>query len=198
MRKPIRNGLWIGGAVLTGLASMLVAGVLRLPSVPALSLAASIGGPFTLTTHLGERFTAERLKGKPFAIFFGFTQCPDVCPTTLLDISNHLRDLGKRANRINVLFVSVDHERDSVEHLKAYLASFDPRIIGLTGSSVEIADIVRAYRVVYQKVPTSGGYTINHTASVFLMNSQGRFAGTLSFQEPPENQLAKLRKLAEE
>ncbi len=192
--RTFRIILWsaVGIATVT-LAALALSGSL-LPRF-SLPLAASIGGPFELTSHTGRRLRATDLRGKPFAIFFGFTQCPDVCPTTLLDVSNHLAALGDAANRLNVVFVTVDPERDTIGHLAAYLKSFDARIIGLAGTAEETAGIVRHYRVLVQKVPTSSGYTINHTATVFLMDAEGRLAGTLSFQEPPETQLAKLRRL---
>lgn len=192
--KHLRTVLWaMVGLVLVALTAAVLSGLIKLPS--SLPLSASVGGPFTLTDHTGRRFTERDLAGKPFAIFFGFTQCPDVCPTTLLDVSNHLTALGDDAKKLRFVFVSVDPERDTVQHMSAYLASFDPRIVGLTGTPDEVADIVRKYRVVVQKVPTSSGYTINHTATVFLMNARGQFAGTLSFQEPQETQFAKLKRL---
>lgn len=194
--RSVRIILWSAiGMATVALAALALSGSL-LPPI-SLPLAASIGGPFELTSHTGRRLSDRDLRGKPFAIFFGFTQCPDVCPTTLLDVSNHLVALGDAADRLKVIFVSVDPERDTTEHLAAYLKSFDARIIGLTGSAEETAGIVRRYRVLVQKVPTSSGYTLNHTATVFLMDAEGRFTGTLSFQEPPKTQLAKLRRLVE-
>jgi protein SCO1 len=162
----------------------------------ALPLAASIGGPFKLTTHLNAPFTDQQLKGKPFAIFFGFTNCPDVCPTTLLEITNRIAELGPLADNLNYVFVTVDPKADTVEHLKTYLSNFDRRIIGLTGSEEEINEIVARYRVVVQRVPTKAGYTINHTATTFLMDRDGRLAGTLAYEEPAKFQLAKLSRLA--
>ena len=126
--------------------------------------------------------------------FFGFTQCPDICPTTLLEVSNDLAALGPKGDALRMVFVSVD-ERDTAEHLKAYLKSFDPRIVGLTGTPEEIVQITRAYRVFHQKVPTSSGYTINHTATVYLMGADGHLVGTLNFQEPHETQMRKLKRL---
>lgn len=196
--RRLRTVLW--GAV--GAAAVLLAGLLVIGpvgqnlSVGKLPLAANFGGPFELTAKDGTRFSSAALAGKPYAIFFGFTQCPDVCPTTLIDMSNHLRELGDLAARMNVVFVSVDPERDTPDKLKLYLDSFDSRIIGLTGTPAEISSVARAYRVIVEKVATSGGYTLNHSASVFLLDSGGKFAGTLSFQEPQATQLEKLRRLA--
>ena len=95
---------------------------------------------------------------------------------------------------MNIVFITVDPERDTPELLRTYLANFDQRIIGLTGTPKEIADVARAYRIIYEKVPTSGGYTINHSASMLLMDSRGQFSGTMSFQEPQATQLEKLKR----
>ena len=195
MLKPARIVLWTAAlAAVAGFAAAWIIGR-GLPDPGRLPLAAQIGGPFELTTQDGSRFVSTKLAGRPFALFFGFTQCPDICPTTLLELSNHLKTLGDAGARLAVVFVSVDPERDRPADLKAYLANFDARIVGLTGTAAEIADIAKAYRAVYEKVPTSGGYTLNHTASVYLMDARGRFAGTLSYQESPAVQIEKLRRL---
>lgn len=159
--------------------------------------AATIGGPFELTATDGTRFSSTRLAGKPYAIFFGFTNCPDICPTTLLEMTEHLKGLGDKADRLNVLFVSVDPARDTPDHLKLYLSAFDPRIIGLTGTEEEIKAVAKAYRVYYEKVPSNDGtdYTMNHTASVYLMDGTGKLVSTLSFEEPEETRQKKLENL---
>jgi protein SCO1/2 len=159
------------------------------------SAAATIGGPFTLTTAEGKPFSSKILTGRPYALFFGFTNCPDVCPTTLLEMSNNLAALGPDGDRLTVLFVTVDPERDTAEHLKSYLAAFDRRIIGLTGSAADIALVAQAYRVFYEKVPTSSGYTMNHTATVYLMDSKGVLVSTTNDEEPEAVQREKLRRL---
>ena len=157
--------------------------------------AAKFGGSFTLMTHEGQPLRRETLAGRPYALFFGFTNCPDVCPTTLLEMSNHLDALGPDADRLGVLFVTIDPERDSAGHLKAYLASFDRRIVGLTGNPAEIAAVAHAYHAFYEKVTTSSGYTMNHTATVYLIDPKGALAGTLNHQEPEGVQRQKLRRL---
>jgi protein SCO1 len=160
-----------------------------------LPLAARIGGPFELTTHDGRRLSSAELKGTPFALFFGFTHCPDVCPTTMLELSNAIKALGPDADRMRFLFVSVDPERDTPEQLKLYLSNFDPRITGLVGTPEEIAAVAKAYRAIYEKVPTKDGFTFNHTALVYLMGPDGRLVATLTYQESAETQLKKLRRL---
>ena len=196
MLKTIRLVAWAAIAALALAAGAVMLGLGPQGFNPAKApLSASIGGPFALTTHKGERLTSDDLKGKPFAVFFGFTYCPDVCPTSLLDMTNLIKDLGPDAQKMRYLFISVDPERDTAEQLKLYLSSFDPAIVGLTGTVAEIADVARKYRAVYEKVPTKEGYTINHTATVYLMDANGQFAGTLAYQEKADTALAKLKRL---
>ncbi|GGG38877.1 SCO family protein [Chelatococcus composti] len=196
----LRIILWSLVAVIALLAGALwiVGDRLMAPQGGRMIGAANIGGPFTLTTHDGRKLSSADLAGRPFAVFFGFTHCPDVCPTTLFEMSENLKALGPDGDRLTVLFITVDPERDTRELLATYLESFDPRIIGLTGTQEEIDAVVKAYRATYQRVPTEGGgYTINHTASVYLMDRQGNFAGTLDYHEQQETQMRKLRRLIE-
>ena len=193
LARLIRVVAWgaVAGAVRAGLLHL---GYLK-DSRAQLPGAARFGAPFQLTSHEGRPFSSGQLEGKPYALFFGFTNCPDVCPTTLLEMSNHLAALGPDGDSLTVLFITVDPERDTAEHLKAYLASFDPRIVGLTGNLVEIASVVHAYHAFYEKVPTSSGYTMNHTATVYLIDRKGGLAGTLNHREPEGTQREKLRRL---
>ena len=152
--------------------------------------------PFSAIDHTGKPFTSAALSGQPYAIFFGFTRCPDVCPTTLLELSTLLKDLGADGDRLKVLFVTLDWEHDTPEELGAYLSSFDRRIIGLTGSENEIASIAKNWNVFYNRLPESdGGYTLVHSAYVYLMDRNNHQAGTLNFQESEAEQLAKLEGL---
>lgn len=189
-------------AVFAATALMLAAGtVYLLAPRPAggggLADAVTIGGPFSLTTHAGARFSDADLKGRPYAVFFGFTHCPEVCPTTLWEMSEALTALGPDGERLTMLFVSVDPERDTPELLARFLQSFHPSIIGLTGSEAEIDAIGKAYRAYWRKVPTAkGDYTVDHTASVYLMDADGRFSGTISYGEQMQARLQKLRNLA--
>lgn len=154
-----------------------------------------IGGPFRLTSHEGKPFTDADLKGKPFAVFFGFTHCPEVCPTTLYDLTQDLEALGSDADKLRVAFITVDPEQDTPELMKTYLSSFDPRIVGLTGTNEEIAVVAKAYKIYYRKVPTDSGYTMDHSATIFLMDSKGDFYGTSNFQETQEIRRSKLKQL---
>jgi protein SCO1 len=129
-------------------------------------------------------------------VFFGFTFCPDVCPTTLFELSNLLTELKADADRLNVLFITVDPERDTPQQLALYLSSFDPHITGLSGTSENIAAALKAYRVQASKTALSaGGYTMDHTASIFMMDSKGKFVGTINHRDPDATARAKLRRL---
>lgn len=173
-------------------AIMLRTGAIDVSRLP---LAIEIGAPFELTTHEGKRLASGDLAGRPFAVFFGFTFCPDVCPTTLLELTDVLAQLGPDADRMRYLFISVDSERDTPEHLKLYLSNFDSRIVGLTGTASQIAAVAKGYRAFYEKVPTKDGFTYNHSALTYLMDSKGKFAGTITYQESAAVQVAKLRRL---
>jgi protein SCO1/2 len=153
------------------------------------------GGPFSLVTHRGERVTRDTFKGKPTAYFFGFTHCPEVCPTTLFEMTQHLKELGPDADRLNVVFVTVDPERDTPELLRTYLESFDPRITALTGTPEELAAAAKAFRITYRKVPTEGGnYTMEHTASMIVTDAVGGFVSLIDYHEDAATALSKLRR----
>ena len=155
---------------------------------PVVSAAANIGGPFRLTDQDGKPITEQDLKGRPFLVFFGFTHCPDVCPTTLFQISEILKAAGQKGRPLRALFISVDPERDRPEVLKSYLASFDPRITGLTGDPAAVEAAVKAYRAYARKVPTKDGdYTMEHTAYVYLRDRRNRFVSSVNLNRPPED-----------
>lgn len=159
------------------------------------TISSAIGGPFRLTDQNGQTVSDQDLKGKPYLIFFGFTHCPDVCPTALFDISEVMRNLGPDADKTAALFISVDPERDTPAVLKDYLSSFDPHVHGLTGDAASLAGVFKAFRVYYKKVPLEGGdYTMDHTALVYLMDKDGRFVAPFSLKRPPEAAAADLRK----
>ena len=156
-----------------------------------------IGGPFALTDPRGPAVAEADFRGGPVAIFFGFTPCPAVCPTTLGDMTALIEALGSDADRLHWLIISVDWERDTPEALAGYLEAFDPRIVGLSGSEVQVAAAARAFRVYYRRIPLEGGgYTMDHSASVFLLDAEGRFAGTIDSKESRDVALEKLRMLA--
>lgn len=158
----------------------------------------SVGGPFSLVrADTAEMVTEADFAGKPKAIFFGFTYCPDVCPTTLFELSTYLDELGPLSDNIHTLMVTVDPERDTPEFLDAYVSSFHDDIIGLTGDRENIDEVISNYRVYARRVELDDDdYTMDHTASIFLMNAQDELVGTISYQEDPEIALAKLERLA--
>lgn len=146
----------------------------------------SVGGPFELTAMDGSRLSSRSLHGAPHLIFFGFTHCPDICPTKMLELTEILKEAGDRARNVRALFITVDPERDTPELLKQYLGTFDPRIVGLTGTQAEIDAVVKAYRAYYRRVPlSSGDYTMDHTAIVYLMDKRGQFVGAFNVERPP-------------
>ncbi len=156
----------------------------------------SIGGPFALIDQNGKPFSNADLLGKPYAIFFGYTHCPDVCPTTLFEMSAALQKLGADADRLRLVFVTVDPERDTSDLLKEYLSAFDDRIVGLTGTAETIDAAAKAFHTFYQKVPgENGDYSMDHSASVILMDAEGKFVGTISYREDVDVRFDKLKRL---
>jgi len=155
---------------------------------------AAIGGPFQLTDQSGQTVTEKALQGRPTLIFFGFTHCPDVCPTSLFEISEVLRALGGDADRVNAYFISVDPERDNEAAMKDYLSSFDPHLKGLTGDPEVVAKVLSEYRVYAKKVPLKDGdYTMDHTALVYLMDRDGKFVAPFNLKRTPEEAAADLK-----
>lgn len=197
MLKTIRILLWT--VVALAIAGAAAYFYFAQPSGGPFQPAVAIGGPFKLSSSSGETIDSESLKGRPFAVFFGFTHCPEVCPTTLYEMSNALGKLGEEAKDLQVFFVTVDPERDTAEFMKSYLTSFDPRIVGLRPTPGELPAVAKSYRAFYERVATSDGdYTMNHTALVYLMDRQGKFFGTLDYEEKPDVRLTKLRRLLKE
>lgn len=190
--KLIRLVVWASIAVLTAALGFL----LLAPPKDTGTGVAAVGGPFRLAAADGSVVDSGMLKGKPFALFFGFTHCPDVCPTSMLEITNDLTALGDKARDFRVYFVTVDPARDDAKLLKDYTGSFDPRIIGLIPKDeAELATIAKSYRAIYRKVETPSGYTMDHTASIYLMDAKGAFFGTLDSKETPAIRQSKLKRL---
>jgi protein SCO1 len=198
--KQARLILWtcFGVVALTALAVFVLLPRLRPPTPIALGPSVVLSAPFRLVNQHGREVVEAEFRGKPTAWFFGFTHCPDVCPTTLMHMTGHLKSLGADADNLNAVFVTVDPERDTPEVLKEYLSSFDPRIVGLTGSPEEIQRFAKGYHVFFAKVPQAEGYTMNHTSLILLTDGDGRFKGTLDLHEPIDAQLQKLKRLARE
>lgn len=197
MRKIAQNTAWIGAA----LVALVLAGAISfywvyLRDDGGLPKVTEIGGPFSLVDHHGKSVTDRDYVGKPTLVFFGFTHCPDVCPTTLYEITNYLEELGPDADRLNVLFITVDPERDTPPQLALYLSSFDPRITGLSGTPENISAAIKAYHIYAKKVPLKDGeYAMDHTATIAMMNSKGQYIGAMHYQAPAATTRAKLHRL---
>jgi protein SCO1/2 len=182
--------------IVSAFAGSLVIGLLLMlwtvGGVGGVTAPAAIGGPFQLTDQAGETVTDKNLEGKPTLIFFGFTHCPDVCPTSLFEISEVLRAMGTDADRVNAYFISVDPDRDTAAAMKDYLSSFDPHLKGLVGDSTAVAKVTSEYRVYAKKVPLKDGdYTMDHTA---LMDRDGRFVSPFNLKRTPEEAAADLKR----
>src|SRR3977135_3400587 len=184
--------LVVVAAFASSLVVALVVVLWLLGGLRGVTAPAAIGGPFRLTDQAGQTVTEKNLQGKPTLIFFGFTHCPDVCPTSLFEISEVLRAMGKDADRVNAYFISVDPERDTAVAMKDYLSSFDPHLKGLTAA---VAKVISGFRVYAKKVPLKeGDYTMDHTALIYLMDRDGKFVAPFNLKRTPEAAAADLQR----
>ncbi|MGH7248650.1 MAG: SCO family protein, partial [Pseudomonadota bacterium] len=143
----------------------------------------------------GRPFSDQNMKGRPYLVFFGYTHCPDICPTTLTEMSQLMRKLGPDAGRVGALFITVDPERDTLAVLKDYMSSFDPHLRALTGDPKAIAQAIKDYRVYAKKVPVPGGdYSMDHSAIVYLMDKDGHFVAPFNMQRTADAEVAQLRR----
>jgi protein SCO1/2 len=199
----LRAVLFVGAGLAVGVAAALAvfpeARQALLPSPgPTTSGKALIGGPFTLTDATGKRVTDKDYRGRYMLVFFGFTSCPDICPAGLQLISAALENLGSKADRITPIFISVDPERDTPQKLAAYVKNFNARLVGLTGTPEEIADVAKAYKVYYKKVPNEaapGDYGVDHTGIIYLMGPDGEFVSHFTPTTTVDELTAKLDKV---
>lgn len=175
-------------------AFALTAGIMLL-APKDITRPSAVGGPFELINQDGRTVTDADFRGKPFLVFFGFTHCPDICPTTLFEVSEVFNRLGSDADKVSAIFVTVDPERDTPEKLKLYLSSFHPRISALSGSDAQIEAIKKAYFVYAKRVPLEGGsYTMDHTSVVYLMDRQGKFIAPFNLKRDADTAAADLRR----
>ena len=197
MRK-LRVALWVVvGIAAIGLAMLLVnQRRTETPSSEQITLT-SFGGPFTLTGADGQPFSSASLNGKPYAIFFGFTHCPDVCPTTLARMVKLRKQLNAGERAFEILFVTVDPERDTPAEVGKYAALFNSPITGLTGSPAAVEQVKKQFGIYSKKVPDrQGGYSVDHTSTVLLFDKSGGFSGTISPEEADSMALAKLKRIS--
>jgi protein SCO1 len=156
------------------------------------------GAPFTLVDQKGAPVTEAAFRGHPSVVFFGFTHCPEVCPTTLFELAGWLKTMGDDGKNLRAYFVSIDPERDTPEIMNAYISNFSDRILGITGEPDKVHAMAKSFGIYSKKVDTGNGdYTMDHTASVLLLNARGDFAGTIAYGESSDTAIAKLKRLAE-
>jgi protein SCO1/2 len=187
-------------------ACLLIAGILgawtfHITSAPqAVVSDGPFGVPFTLVSQKGQPITEQAFRGKPTALFFGYTHCPDVCPTTLFELNGWMQTVDPDGSKLNAYFITIDPDRDTPEIMNQYVSNVSQRITGISGPPAKVEDMAKGFRVYFKKVPTddkdpNGDYTMDHTASVFLLDSDGRFAGTIAYQEDPDVAVKKLQNL---
>ena len=195
--QGLRIVLWILVAVAAAAFAFLM--LKPMPKPPPRGDASSIpiiGGPFTLAGSDGKPFSSSTLAGKPYGIFFGFTHCPDVCPTTLARMVKLRHELGDGDRPFEIVFVTVDPERDGPAEVGKYAELFNSPVIGLTGTPAQLTQVKKQFGIYSRKVPDeSGGYSVDHTAIVLLFDRNGRFTGTIAPEESDRAALAKLRRI---
>ncbi len=187
----------LAGLVILGTGGFLVLALRDHPrGVAGTALASAIGGPFRLTDQLGKTVTEADLKGKWALVYFGYTHCPDACPTALNDIAIALDQLGQKRDAVRPVFITVDPERDTPAALKEYVTAFDAPILALTGTPEEVAQAAKGYRVYFAKHPeASGGYSMDHSSVIYVMDPQGRFTASFTHESTPEQISERLKKL---
>ncbi|KJF65961.1 MULTISPECIES: cytochrome oxidase assembly protein Sco [Rhizobium] len=195
--RNIRIVLWAVVLVLAGVVSWLT---IEMTKTREEMVETVYGVPFELTAQNGQPITEKAFQGKPTALFFGFTHCPEVCPTTLFELNGWMEKVDPAGDKLQAYFVSVDPERDTPEIMQQYVSNVSKRITGITGSADKIAETLKGYRIYAKKVPVdekdpNGDYTMDHTASVILLDANGRFSGTIAYGENPDVAEQKLQNL---
>lgn len=195
--KTVRVILWAAVVVMAGVLGWLTYQVTQSDQTIA---EAPFGVPFQLVDQNGQPITEQAFRGKPTALFFGFTHCPEVCPTTLFELDGWLKTVDPNAEGLQAYFVTVDPERDTPEILGRYVSNVTDRVKGIAGDPAKIAEVVKGFRVYAKKVPLDeaqpdGDYTMDHTASIFLLDADGRFKGTIAYGENPDTAIKKLENL---
>jgi protein SCO1/2 len=195
--RQVRILLWIAVAVaLIAVGYLLLRKPERAPPNGEMMELSSFGGPFTLIGSDGRPFSSSRLNGKAYALFFGFTNCPDVCPTTLARLVKLRQQLGGE-RPFEILFVTVDPERDGPAEVGKYAELFNSPVTGLTGSPAQIEQVKKQFGIFSEKVDQPGGeYSVNHTSTVLLFDRSGKFAGTIAAEEQDDAALAKLKRIS--
>lgn len=198
MLAKVRLALWavVGVVAIVGIWLALNPPSDRMNGTPSSELPVqAIGGPFTLTGSDGKPFASQRLAGRPYVIFFGYTHCPDVCPTTLARLTKLRSELGAGDRSFEIVFVTVDPNRDGPVEVGAYSGLFGTPVVGLTGSAVAIEKTKKLFGIYSENVGDGDNYTVNHTSTIFLMDDNGRFVSTISPEENDATALEKLRRV---
>lgn len=198
-RLPLIAGIAVAAAIMIGgLVLIFTRGQERIAPPPTVT-AAAVGGPFTLVNAKGETVTEKNFAGKFLMVFFGFTNCPEICPTTLDDMGRTLQAMGDSAAQVTPIFISVDPERDTPRVVGDYVAFYDTRIVGLTGSPEQVAAAAKAYKVYFQRVDLEGGgYTMDHSALIIVMGPDGTFRGLLNHDVAPEEMALQMKSFMKE
>jgi protein SCO1/2 len=195
--KTVRIVLFVLAAIMAGLFVWLLT---QVNSERTVLSDKPFGVPFALTRQDGTPITEQAFRGKPTALFFGFTNCPEICPTTVYELSGWMNKVDPDKTKLQAYFISIDPERDTPEALKTYLTNVTDRVIGISGDPAKVEAMARGFKVYFKKVPTdpakpNGDYTMDHTASVFLLDKEGRFTGTIAYGENPDVAEKKLENL---
>ena len=192
--RTLRLALW-GAVAVALIVSLAIAWALNQSIQSSQNSAPTLGAPFTLlAAETGAPITEAAFKGRPTALFFGFTQCPEICPVSLFEVSTLMDELGEARGDLQAFFISVDPERDTPEVMANYISPFAGNIQGITGDLAGITALAESWGVYIKKVPLDDGdYTVDHTASVFLVDRKGQFRGTIAYRENHQTALEKLR-----
>jgi protein SCO1/2 len=195
--KTIRIVLWAAVIVMAGALGWLTYSVTQSGNKIA---EAPFGVPFQLVDQNAQPISEQAFRGKPTALFFGFTHCPEVCPTTLFELDGWLKQVDPDGKSLQAYFVTVDPERDTPQILGQYISNVTDRVTGIAGDPAKVAEVVKGFRVYAKKVPLDeskpdGDYTMDHTASIFLLDAEGRFKGTIAYGENPDTAVKKLENL---
>lgn len=195
--KNLRIALWVAVVVLASVLGWLT---MKMTESKQQMTEGPYGVPFQLVAQNGQPITEKAFQGKPSALFFGFTHCPEVCPTTLFELSGWMKTVDPDGKKMQAYFITVDPERDSPELLGQYISNVSDRITGISGDPAKVAEVIKGFRVYAKKIPVdekdpNGDYTMDHTASVFLLDAKGRFSGTIAYGENPDIAVKKIENL---
>ncbi|TFF18728.1 SCO family protein [Jiella endophytica] len=191
-RTIIQTGLWAVVALVAGILAVTYFNLVGQSSASG----EPYGTPFTLVDQNGTSFSSDQLKGKPYALFFGYTHCPDVCPTTLFELASHHDEIEKKGGDFRIVFVTVDPERDTPAILKDYVDAVSPDIVALTGEKGDVARMAKGWGAFFAKSGEGEDYLMDHTSTTFLIDAEGHLAGTIAYGEDPKTVTGKLDRLA--